>query len=271
MGALPAFFDAEQTRGLQMALNEKTNSRLKVDGQFGNASIAALKLYQAKNSLPQTGVYDSNTATSLGAFLAAKYLSHNDFIFAAAELGCSVAAIKAVAKVEAPSDGFIDDGRCTILFERHKFYAFLAVNRSASEMKRLAAQQSDIINSDAGGYKGGADEWVRFNRALEIDGEAALRATSWGMFQIMGFNFKGAGYDSVGAFVDAMKVTQRNHLRAFVAFIKSEAALLKAIRAENWTDFARAYNGKNYAINKYDIKMAAAFETFSNAKMTAKA
>lgn len=262
MGALPAFFDAEQTRGLQMALNEFTGAKLKIDGQFGNASIAALKVYQGMKILPQTGRYDSMTATILGSFLAEKYLRHQDFVEAAAVLGCSVAAIKAVAKVEAPSDGFIPDGRCTILFERHKFYAYLAKKKSASEMSRLAVQQQDIISTAPGGYRGGADEYVRFNRALEIDGIAALMSTSWGMFQIMGFNYEGAGYASVGEFVDAMRLNQRNHLKAFVSFIKSESRLLKAIRAQDWTAFAEAYNGVNYSINKYDIKMEAAFDSF---------
>jgi two-component sensor histidine kinase len=48
-------------------------------------------------------------------------LTEEDYKRAARRLGCSVAAIKAVAEVEAPGSGFLPDGRPKILFERHIF------------------------------------------------------------------------------------------------------------------------------------------------------
>ena len=48
-------------------------------------------------------------------------LTEADYAAAAGRLGCSVAAIKAVAKVESKGSGFLPSGEPRILFERHVF------------------------------------------------------------------------------------------------------------------------------------------------------
>lgn len=50
-----------------------------------------------------------------------KELKEQDYINASKELGCEVAAIKAVAEVESAGSGFLSDGQPKILFERHYF------------------------------------------------------------------------------------------------------------------------------------------------------
>jgi peptidoglycan hydrolase-like protein with peptidoglycan-binding domain len=39
--------------------------------------------------------------------------------------------------------------------------------------------------------------------------------------------------------------------------------LHRALRTHRWADFARGYNGSNFAINKYDTRLAAAFHKYS--------
>ncbi|AZA64465.1 DUF3380 domain-containing protein [Chryseobacterium carnipullorum] len=53
-----------------------------------------------------------------------KTLTEQDYINAAKELGCEVAAIKAVAEVESRGSGFLSSGEPKILFERHRFYKY---------------------------------------------------------------------------------------------------------------------------------------------------
>lgn len=184
-------------------------------------------------------------------------LTEEDFERAAKELNCDVAAIKAVCEVEAPKGGFLDDGRPTILFERHKFHKFTG--------GRFSAQHPDISSSKPGGYgAAGAHQWRRFSQAFALDPKAAMKSCSWGKFQIMGFNFKSAGFDTIDAFVDAMKVSEGEQLLAFVNIIKS-FALADELKGHQWLRFAAAYNGPNYRINHYDTKLAAAHKKHSRA------
>jgi hypothetical protein len=79
----------------------------------------------------------------------------------------------------------------------------------------------------------------------------------------MGSNYKAAGFTSVRAFVKAMTQSEADHLRAFVSFVGADAKMKKALRDRDWAAFAKAYNGKGYAKNKYDEKLAAAYKKFA--------
>jgi hypothetical protein len=186
-----------------------------------------------------------------------KLLTEEDYQRAAAALGCEVAAIKAVTEVEAAGAGFLPDGRVKILFERHKFYKFTG--------GRYASTHPDICNPSAGGYgAGGAHQYARFSRAFALDPKAAMKSASWGKFQIMGFNFASAGFDSVDSMIDAMKQSEGAQLLAFVNFVKS-CQLSDELRRHDWAGFARQYNGANYRINRYDAKLAAAYKKHAQA------
>ena len=180
-------------------------------------------------------------------------LSDLDFEWAAKELQCEVAAIKAVAEVESGKSGFISTGETAILFERHWFHRLLR-----RENKPIP-DDADIALMKAGGYKGGVLEHHRLQKAVKYDRELAIQSASWGKFQIMGFHWKGLGYKSVQDFVNAMYRSERDHLDAFVRFIKADSRLIKAIREKNWAAFANAYNGPAYKKNQYDIKMRNAY------------
>lgn len=184
-------------------------------------------------------------------------LTAGDYIAAALSLGCDVAAIKAVAEVEAPKGGFLEDGRPTILFEGHIFFR--------ETTGRFAASHPTLCFPawDRRWYAKTQDgEHARLTEACKLDRKAALRSTSWGKFQIMGFNHAAAGYDYLDAFVAAMALTERHQLDAFVAFLKHEK-LDAALREGRWADFARRYNGPRFAENKYDVKLAAAHAKYA--------
>ena len=176
-------------------------------------------------------------------------LTDADFERAAKAIGCTVAAIRAVAEVESRG-GFFADGRPKILYERHIF--------SRLTNRKFDAAHPKIANPKTGGYIGGPAEYDRLAEAIKLDRTAALKSASWGAFQIMGFNHKTAGFADVEAFVKAMVSGQGAQLDGFVKFIKSNGLDDELIR-QDWAGFARGYNGKDYAKNKYDIKLAAAF------------
>lgn len=187
-----------------------------------------------------------------------RLLTSGDFAAAALSLGCDVASIQAVAEVEAPKGGFGADGRPTILFEAHIFHGETGGRFTASHPhlssktwnRKLYAKTQD-------------GEHARLTQAMKLDRKAALRSTSWGKFQIMGFNHVAAGYDYLDAFIAAMGLTERHQLDAFVSFLKSKK-LDAALREGRWKDFARGYNGARYAENQYDVKLAKAHAKYAS-------
>lgn len=187
-----------------------------------------------------------------------------DFELAAATLRVPVAAIRAFAEVESRGAGFLMDDRPVILFERHVFRRqLIAHGASLATVTDLDKARPDICNKDPGGYGSKTAEWDRLAEAIKINRPAALESASFGMFQVMGFNWKRCGYASVQAFVNAMFASSAAHLDSFVRYIQSDAKLLKALRAQDWPTCARLYNGANYAINHYDTKLAEAFARYS--------
>lgn len=170
-------------------------------------------------------------------------------------LQVGVAELVAVGTVETRGFGFLPDRRPVILFERHIF--------SQRTNQRFDATAPDISNPKPGGYgAGGAAQYDRLARAIALDREAALASASWGLGQVMGFNAQVAGFANVEVMVAAMMDSENAQLLAMAHFINNNAKAVKALRKHDWATFAKIYNGPNYAINKYDIRLASAFQGF---------
>jgi hypothetical protein len=187
-------------------------------------------------------------------------LREEDFVEAARTLRCDIPAIKAVAEVESRGNGFLADGRPTILYERHVFHRF-AKRKPGYEV--FARANADIASPRAGGYgAGGANQYERMDRARRFDEDAAFLAASWGKFQVMGFNFLAAGFRTVSDFVQAQYENELQHLMAFLGYVKFNG-IDDELRRHDWVNFARLYNGADYKRNKYDEKLAAAYKKYN--------
>src|SRR5262245_19137235 len=100
----------------------------------------------------------------------------------------------AVMSVESRGFGFLSDRRPKILFERHIFHG-----RTGG---KFSAKHSDISNPNAGRYgTGGAHQYVRLEKAINLDRTAALESASWGVGQVMGFDVSDAGFPDVQTMV----------------------------------------------------------------------
>lgn len=182
-------------------------------------------------------------------------LTEQDYLLAACKLDTGIAEIKTVATVESAGKGFQDNGAPRILFERHKFHEYTGGKYSAAH--------PDISNKTPGGYsKNSEGEHLRMAKAATLDRNAALMATSWGKFQVLGYNWKSLGYPSLQVFINDMYESEGKHLESFVRFVKANR-LDDELRTHNWEAFAKGYNGRNYAINKYDIKLKIAYEKYA--------
>lgn len=186
--------------------------------------------------------------------MAKEKLTNTDFCRAAKRLKVEVAAIKAVASVESAGNGFLSDGRCILLFERHHF-ARLTRNKFNADFPQISSKTP-------GGYYGMAKEYQRFNAAFALDPDAAMKSSSWGKFQILGSNHAVCGYATVDKFVDAQRESEAKQLDAFCGFVEGNN-LTSKLRNLDWAGFARGYNGPAYKKNSYDTKMAAAYRKFA--------
>jgi hypothetical protein len=97
--------------------------------------------------------------------------------------------------------------------------------------------------------------------ALKLNKSAALEATAWGRFQILGKHFKACGYDTVEAFVRAMHESEAKQLDAFLAYLKDKG-LDRPLREKRWEDFARLWYGKDFDSKKCALQLEEAYNNY---------
>ncbi|WP_026969075.1 N-acetylmuramidase domain-containing protein [Algoriphagus terrigena] len=253
----------------------KLGYQIPVTGYFGDLTDAAVKSFQLKNNLVSDGEVGIKTWTILiektkpAVTLGDKFLSEQDLKDFAQKHDLELAAVKAVNEVESSGKGFFVDGRPKILFEGHVFWDQL--KKAEIDPTTLSnASNADVLYKKwtKSHYVGGTREYDRMEKAAGLAADprvraAALASASWGSYQIMGYHAAKLRYASVQEFVDQMYVHERNQLEAFGRYI-TEFGCIAALRSKNWAAFAKCYNGSGYAANKYDIKMANAYQKFSN-------
>ena len=193
-----------------------------------------------------------------------KKLTNQDFRDVAEENNLTTAHIKAVVEVESLGDGFNKLGKPIILFEGHKFHKYTEGKFSNDPRYKDISYPRWTKKWYTGTQEG---EYDRLQRAVALDLEAALKSTSWGLFQIMGFNYEKVGYENVAEFVAAMGSDEREQLDAFIRFIKNTKrkgkTLLEYLKNEDWESFAKFYNGPAYKKNDYHNKLKKAYEKHS--------
>jgi hypothetical protein len=169
------------------------------------------------------------------------------------------ATLRAVAEVESAGSGFLPapSDKPRILFEGHAFHRLTGGRYSHDHPDISYPKWSRRKYS--GSLPG---EWRRMDAACRLDRVAALQSASWGLFQIMGFNYPYCGCEDVEAFVARQYESAAQQLALFVKFV-SRPPLLPALRTRNWKTFARAYNGPGFEANRYDSKLAAAYERWT--------
>ncbi len=165
-------------------------------------------------------------------------------------IGVGEDEIHALLDVESRGVGFNKNG-VILLFEEHVFHRQLP-----KSMRREAVRKGLAYPKWRRNYK---NNYQRFLQAYEFHPEAALMACSWGMPQIMGFNYRIVGYETVQQMVKAFAESEAIQLEAMVEFIKS-SNLDDELRDHDWAGFARGYNGKGYKRNRYDERLKARYE-----------
>ena len=250
---------------LQQLLRKKGYNMIYDDGIFGPNTEAAVRNFQLVQGLVVDGIVGPSTWKKLTSILNIqndKKLSGLDYNEIAVKYDLEVAVIKAVKEVESGRYGaFLSEDCPPILFEGHVFWKQL--ENEGLFPANLVVGNEDILYQKwtKQYYKGGMKEYDRLDKAMKINKIAALKSASWGMFQIMGFNYESCGCKSVDEFVTRMKCSEKEQLDMFVQFIVNNK-LDKYLREKDWKGFAAKYNGPGYAENKYDTKLEQAYNKY---------
>lgn len=184
-------------------------------------------------------------------------LTETDFRALAETLDVPVAIVKAVRKVEAPRGAYDDEGRPSILYERHKFKRHTGGRFDASHPLLSGGPYGP------GGYGPFSKQYDKLAAACALDPEAAFRACSWGAFQVLGENAVSIGYSSAWDMALSLTISERHHLDAFYRFVKANdlIGLLRMCRPgnpESCEPFVAGYNGPGYRRFNYHHKLAEA-------------
>lgn len=255
----------EDVRFLQELLG-KHGFTVGQNGTYDETTRQAVIAFQKKHQLDADGIvgYCSWENLIFNGRKASERLTDEEFSLVAKLLDVEVAALKAVQEVETGGrGGFFAPGKPAILFEGHIFWSQL--KKRGIDPRLIVSGNEDILYPkwEKGHYKGGMKEYDRLEKARAIHREAADASASWGMFQVMGFNYATCDEKSVSSFVTAMTESELRQLILTARFIK-KAGMLPALQCKNWEEFARLYNGPAYRENRYDEKMAIAYKKYAH-------
>lgn len=174
----------------------------------------------------------------------------------AVKFGYEPAMFKAFIQVESGGKGFDSKtGKLIIQFEPHWFRR----NEPYAPTGVWSVNKVDVQSK----------EWLAFNNAFAISPNSAMKSTSIGLPQIMGFHYAVLGYKSVGEMWDDFKKGEFQQVLALARFIKSNTILDKALKEKDYHRIAYIYNGakykemaKKWGREPYDISLAKAYNKY---------
>jgi hypothetical protein len=176
--------------------------------------------------------------------------------------------------VESGGAGFDKKCRPFILYERHVFsrntnprhkfdesHPGLSAKATYTYEKVNKIKTVDELSVDQYPNAGGKElnnelSYQRLVRAYSLDKDAALKACSWGKFQVLGENYSGA-FASVQEMVKAVSRDEIGQFRTFISFIKMNR-LQSALQSKDWLHIAQTYNGRRQ--KGYDKKLKDKYE-----------
>lgn len=144
-------------------------------------------------------------------------------------------------------------GKILIRFEPHVF-ARLTAEKALNKKSRATKEEAEKygakvlnpgmahINDGRGRIKSQALEWETLAKAQAIDPERAVMATSFGLGQIMGSNYKAAGFNTAQEMLAAFTSGAEGQVMGMLRFITSDAKMAKAIKEQDWPAFVAIYN-----------------------------
>lgn len=179
-----------------------------------------------------------------------KLLTNAQIFDIAQKAGYDYRVLKSIIQVESGQHGFSEKtGRLIIQFEPAWF------------KRECKDWQKDTVHTtwQSNGVGDQTAEWDAFNNAFAENPDAAMKSTSIGMMQLMGFHYAEIGFKTVGAMWDDAKISEANQVMQAVKWMKTVKQLDNAVMAKDWQHIAYYYNGENYKKFHYDDRLMAAY------------
>jgi hypothetical protein len=253
---------AESVRKVQSMLARLGRYAGAPHGALDAATREAIKAFQFERGVVVTGTIDdaliNRLATEIDRFtkvnpdeLVAKRTGPptlEEYRDIAARLAVDAPTLEALRQVESIKNGFDAKGHPTIIFERHIF-SRLTQRRFDASHPEVSARQP--------GYDDLSMQWTRLKQAYALDPDAAYKSTSFGMFQITGFNHKLVGFETAAELARFISLSEANQVEIFARWVERQG-VLQPLQCLDWTGFARRYNGPSQA-NQYAEKLRAAY------------
>lgn len=197
----------------------------------------------------------------LAELIASRSLKDFEVVSVAKEFGVDPLDVKAISIVESSGSGFyttqgVWQAQLKVRLEGHKFRKY-----TKGKYDRSHPNLSYPYTRNDRNVKVGQAEFGRFITAAQLDVQSAQLASSWGMFQTMGFNHESCGYDSAADMINDYYIGEVKQLRGFFNYCNYHN-LIRHIKSGNYDNFFAGYNGKDWKGQDYDTKFFAAREKY---------
>lgn len=219
--------------------------------------------------IPTTGLAGAELA------VANTWNSYGNFMTRLSDLlNVPVGSLIAVLVAESSGRTFGADGRMIIRFENHLFWRYwgeknpdvfnrhFKFDTSSPKNNWKLHQFRPSVQDNWENFHGTqSKEWNVLAFARALDDTAALFSISMGAPQVMGFNYKLVGYESVQLMFDAFARSAHAQILALFDFVKGRSATSRAITAlqtKDYLTFASIYNGPANAVTYEGIIKARA-------------
>lgn len=144
--------------------------------------------------------------------------------------------------------GFLGNHRLNIRMETHifsertnnKYTNYIRRQGTRRQYRKTADTDWQTIDSDNQNQN-----YQAFRIAKGLNEKGGYESISMGMFQIMGFNYEPAGYESAKEMFTDYKKGVREQILSYAKFLQkySGGKLLKALQRGKIADYAKIYNG----------------------------
>lgn len=189
--------------------------------------------------------------------LATVWNAYGNFVRAVArKLGIDYRAAVSVFVIEAGSRAYDEGGRMVIRVEAHLLERWGGDRAAwADHFARDLGAQAWVghrvrftLHGEWISYHGNnALEWQVIELASQLFGrDTAARATSMGLPQVLGDNCRALGYGNAAQMLAELQRSTHSQIAGFFDYVV-RAKLIDEIQREDWTAFARSYNGSGQA------------------------
>ena len=180
-----------------------------------------------------------------------RQISEDEIAQIAGEHGIPAYLALAATSVEsADLQGSWSSGALVALYEDHVAWR----NTEGATRQRLAEAKLAAPNWRDLPYP--KSPYPAIDKCAEIAGaEVAAKATSWGLYQILGENAVALGYKSAVDMVETFAASERAQVEGWLRFLDANN-LKRPLMDGDFKTYARGYNGPKFAENRYDTKLA---------------